>query len=125
MPHYVKNDHRSAKGWWVPGSYENTCTRCKEQYLGNEHSAECADCAYKEPDHIVVSADGEYRDSLVWVCTRCWPTTNEVLTLGRNMRIVTHCEICERKSENDDDLNAIWKSWIARVLQRHWEEHKA
>lgn len=75
--------------------------------------------------HIVVPADGEYKDSLMWVCTKCWPGTNEVLTLGRNLRLTPRCDICGCESKNEDDLNAIWKSWIVRVIRRYWEEHKA
>jgi hypothetical protein len=77
----------------------------------------------KPGEHVVVKAGGEIGDNLLWVCEACWPPTNEVLTLGNAMNLTSHCALCG-ESKSNKDLNAIWQSWIVRVLRRYWEEKK-
>lgn len=74
-------------------------------------------------EHVVVKAGGEIRDNLLWVCEACWPPTNEVLTLGNAMNLTSHCALCG-ESKSNKDLNAIWQSWVVRVLRRYWKEKK-
>lgn len=130
MPKFVKNDDRPACNSWAPGHYEHVCPTCKEHFVGDKRAVECADCAYSAAvpaadfaSHIVVREEGEPRDDVLWVCEQCWPTTNEVLTLGRLLSLSKFCGICGYVSRNMDDLNPIWKSWIAKVLWRHWKDH--
>lgn len=43
-----KIDARPKRGWWAPGDYLHTCSRCYEDFIGDKRAAVCADCAYAE-----------------------------------------------------------------------------
>jgi hypothetical protein len=46
----LKHDLRPKRGWWAPGGYMNTCTKCGDHFVGDKRAGMCADCAYKEPE---------------------------------------------------------------------------
>ena len=119
---HAKEDGRPQKGWWAPGNYMNTCVHCKERFFGDKRAVECADCAYKDLNHIVISVPDTSNNIVLWVCTKCWPGTNEVLMLG-DLRVPSTCEMCGTVV-TVQEINPIWRSWLVAVLRRHWEEHK-
>jgi hypothetical protein len=42
-----KEDQRPKRGFWAPGSYDCTCTKCGDLFIGDKRAVVCADCAYK------------------------------------------------------------------------------
>jgi hypothetical protein len=119
VPGHAKEDSRPARGGWAPGNYMQGCAVCRDLFVGDKHAVECADCAYRP---IQETAILEPKDSVIWVCEKCWPTTNEVLTLGRALSLSKVCDICGYVSQTENDLNPIWKSRIGSVLAKHWEK---
>lgn len=44
----LKEDNRTRRGWWAPGSYLNTCQKCGQNFVGDKRAGHCADCAYSD-----------------------------------------------------------------------------
>ena len=62
---------------WGPGWYTCTCIKCKQGYLGEKRSNECADCAYGETEKETMCKETDEKrpsnDGIGGGCSNRWP----------------------------------------------------
>ena len=67
MSEHIKESTMPPVGGWATGAYLNTCRKCKESYIGDKRSWNCADCAYAfvvEENAKLKEANGWYIDQI-------------------------------------------------------------